>query len=255
MMTLTLSLVTLAFLMGCLYHETRGTSAQSALLICLILYVGLGVSIWWEWDIFAPHLPLIVASAILILVQLFSLELKRTLATFDIRSRWRRAQKVERESTTADIKKELMNASESLAKREQGALIVIEQRADLSEFISGGVEINAQVKASLIHAIFCHNGNDFHDGAIVIRKGLIWQAKAFLPMPHSITLSQKYGTRHLAAVGITDQTDAVVIVVSEERGVISVAYAGQLSECVDRFSLDRTLSELLLPISLKSKSN
>ena len=124
--------------------------------------------------------------------------------------------------------------------------MVIEQRADLGEFLSGGVEINAQVKSSLIHAIFCHNGNDFHDGAVVIRQGEIWQAKAFLPMPHSIKLSQKYGTRHLAAVGITDQTDALVIVVSEERGTISLVYAGQITELSDRYALEKALQDHLL---------
>lgn len=124
--------------------------------------------------------------------------------------------------------------------------MVIEQRAELGEFISGGIDIDAQVKASLIHAIFCHNGNDFHDGAIVIRDGRIWQAKAFLPMPHSIKLSQKYGTRHLAAVGITDHTDALVIVVSEERGTISIAYAGQLTEYQTQAELEQALLDHII---------
>ena len=123
---------------------------------------------------------------------------------------------------------------------------VSDVRPYLSEFLNGGVELNAQVRSSLIHAIFCHNGNDFHDGAIVIRDGLIWQAKAFLTMPHSVSLSQKYGTRHLAAVGITENTDAVVVVVSEERGTISVAYAGNLHECGDHETLRRILKDLMM---------
>lgn len=250
MMTLAFSTVCLGFLIGCLYRETRGTSAQSALIIFLVILMGLGVCMSFEFTLFKPYLPLIISMLIVVFTQLFNTEIKRTLASFDFRNQWRQSRRVDRTDPTTELRHELTLAAESLAKRKQGALIVIQQRADLSEFISGGVEIEAKVKSSLLHAIFCHNGNDFHDGAVVIRDGRIWQAKAFLPMPHSITLSQKYGTRHLAAVGITDQTDAVVVVVSEERSVISVAYAGQLVECVDRTAVDRTLSELLLPISL-----
>ena len=72
------------------------------------------------------------------------------------------------------------------------------------------------------------------------------QAKAFLTMPHSTSLSQKYGTRHLAAVGITEDTDAVVVVVSEERGTISIAYAGKLHESKDHETLERLLSDLMI---------
>jgi diadenylate cyclase len=228
------------------YRETRGTSAQSALIgwfISLILVLGLA---WLDWAEWGPKLSILIECFLISFLVLFSAEIKRILSRLDLRPRWRVQFSEEERDLQHDLCRELANAADSLSKKREGALMVIEQRADLGEFLSRGVEINAQVKSSLIHAIFCHNGNDFHDGAVVIRQGEIWQAKAFLPMPHSIKLSQKYGTRHLAAVGITDQTDALVIVVSEERGTISLVYAGQITELSDRYALEKALQDHLL---------
>ena len=177
---------------------------------------------------------------------LFPFEVRRALGSLNPIPRRKVKHTEDEAELLKSVRHEVISAAESLSKRKEGALMIIEQRADLSEFLNGGIELNAQVRSSLIHAIFCHNGNDFHDGAIVIRAGLIWQAKAFLTMPHSVSLSQKYGTRHLAAVGITENTDAVVVVVSEERGTISVAYAGNLHECNVHETLQRVLKELMI---------
>lgn len=228
------------------FRETRGTSTQSALIgWALSVSVSLGV-LALNWSEYSTHLSVIIELITLSFLILFSTELKRALGTLDLRPRKRVRLTEDQRDHTRELCRELASAADSLSKKREGALIVIEQRADLNEFLTGGVVINAQVKASLLHAIFCHNGNDFHDGAVVIRAGLMWQAKAFLPMPHSVRLSQKYGTRHLAAVGITDQTDALVVVVSEERGTISIVYAGEINELADRFALERALESHLL---------
>jgi diadenylate cyclase len=236
----------LCLLFLAVFRESRGTSAQNALvgwfmLNCLIAFV-----IWIERSEWYSHLPFILELSFVSFLLLFSHEIKRVLSIFDIRPRWHSNVTEDLKDQQTELRQELSHAAESLSKKKEGALLVIQQRADLSDFLSGGVVIDSQVKASLIHAIFCHNGNDFHDGAVVIREGRIWQTKAFLPMPHSIKLSQQYGTRHLAAVGITDHTDAVVIVVSEERGTISIAYAGQLTEFHDRRSLESALEDHLI---------
>ena len=227
------------------FKETQGTSSQSALIgwLCLSVLVLLIASQAEQWN---SQLSSVAAWLLLSFLLLFSYEVKRALTWVDIRPKWQNKLSPEQKDQQAELRRELAQAAMSLSKRKEGALMVIEQRAELGEFISGGVEIDARVKASLIHAIFCHNGNDFHDGAIVIRSGKIWQAKAFLPMPHSIKLSQKYGTRHLAAVGITDHTDAIVIVVSEERGTISLAYAGQLTEYQTQTALEEALIDHII---------
>ena len=227
------------------FKETKGTSSQSALIGWLFL--SLLVLVMSSQDItWSSQLSSIATWLLLSFLLLFSYEVKRALAMIDLRPKWQNKLSPEQKDQQAELRRELAQAAVSLSKRKEGALMVIEQRAELGEFLSGGVEIDARVKSSLIHAIFCHNGNDFHDGAIVIRSGKIWQAKAFLPMPHSIKLSQKYGTRHLAAVGITDHTDAVVIVVSEERGTISIAYAGQLMEYQTRSALEEALLDHII---------
>ena len=240
--TLIICFVLLFFIV---FKETQGTSSQNALIgwLCLSLLSFLIASQDEQWS---SQLSSVAAWLLLSFLLLFSYEVKRALTWVDIRPKWQNKLSPEQKDQQAELRRELAQAAISLSKRKEGALMVIEQRAELGEFISGGVEIDAQVKASLIHAIFCHNGNDFHDGAIVIRAGKIWQAKAFLPMPHSIKLSQKYGTRHLAAVGITDHTDALVIVVSEERGTISLAYAGQLTEYQTQTALEEALIDHII---------
>ncbi len=238
-------IICFVLLFGIVYQETQGTSSQSALIgwLCLALIILLVSA---QDDYWGQQLTSVSAWLLLSFILLFSYEIKRALALVDLRPKWQNKLNPEQKDQQADLRRELAQAALSLSKRKEGALMVIEQRAELGEFISGGIDIDAQVKASLIHAIFCHNGNDFHDGAIVIRDGRIWQAKAFLPMPHSIKLSQKYGTRHLAAVGITDHTDALVIVVSEERGTISIAYAGQLTEYQTQAELEQALLDHII---------
>ena len=185
-MLIILFLATLLLLVGSLYFETRGTSAQSALIGWVCVVAIFMIALWYEWDVYESHIALILITLFLSVLILFSKESKRILSALNpIPRRKVRHSLVEKEVLN-DLRREVIIAAESLAKRRDGALIIIQQRADLSEFINGGVEINAVVKSSLIHAIFCHNGNDFHDGAIVIRNGLIWQAKAFLTMPHSV---------------------------------------------------------------------
>ena len=246
-MFLTITLITCFSLLAFfVFRESQGTSAQNALVGWLIINCFLAFILWSERTTWPSELTFILELSFVSFLLLFSHEIKRVLTIFDVRPKWHHNIPEDQKDQQAELRRELSHAADSLSKKKEGALMVIQQRADLSEFLSGGITIDSQVKASLIHAIFCHNGNDFHDGAIVIKDGRIWQAKAFLPMPHSIKLSQQYGTRHLAAVGITDHTDAVVIVVSEERGTISIAYAGQLNELYDRRSLETALEDHLI---------
>lgn len=238
-------IITLTLLVVGLYRETRGTYAHRALKVWGAWVTVLAWLFWWELGEHTGELPALVALITLSFIALFQVELKRLLASLDPTPRQMTRRVVNEEQTRRMILHEVILAANSLSKRKEGALIVIEQSADLTEFLKDGVEIDARLDANLLHAIFCRNGNDFHDGAVVIRRDKIWQAKAFLSMPHSTSLSQEYGTRHLAAVGVTEETDAVVVVVSEERGSISVAYAGTLQECKDRRALETKLERLV----------
>jgi diadenylate cyclase len=130
------------------------------------------------------------------------------------------------------ILEELVRAAVALSDQRVGALIVIERTADIIDFIgrdSVGTEIDAKVTKELLQAIFIpEKENPVHDGAVIIRNGRIHSAGCFLPLSQSTKLERTLGTRHRAALGITEHIDAVVVVVSEERAKISLCVDGNL---------------------------
>ena len=121
-----------------------------------------------------------------------------------------------------------------------GALIVIAQRSDLSDIIEGGITLDAKVSVPLLENIFFKNA-PLHDGAAVVQNGRVVAAKCILPVTQS-PVPKSYGTRHRAAIGITETSDAVVVVVSEETGGISVAFAGKIERNVAPQNLAQTIS-------------
>jgi DNA integrity scanning protein DisA with diadenylate cyclase activity len=124
---------------------------------------------------------------------------------------------------------EVVEAATDLARHRTGALIAIEQDANLDEFVgvNKGKEIDAIVTSELLVSLFVPDGmNKLHDGAVIIRNHRIAKAGVFFPMPEGRVLAQHLGSRHRAALGITEETDAVVVVVSEERGTISYCFNG-----------------------------
>ncbi len=127
---------------------------------------------------------------------------------------------------------EIVDAVYEMAKVKTGALIVIEQHESLSEYESTGITIGAYVTTQLLVNIFEHN-TPLHDGAAIIRNNRITAATCYLPLSDNMTLSKELGTRHRAGVGISEVSDAVVIIVSEENGKVSVAIGGNLVRGVE----------------------
>ncbi|MCL2673899.1 MAG: diadenylate cyclase CdaA [Defluviitaleaceae bacterium] len=136
---------------------------------------------------------------------------------------------------------EIISAATDMAKTKTGALIVIEQKIPLGDFEATGVAVDAQVSAQLIMNIFSY-GAPLHDGAIVIRGNRISAASCILPLASDVT-DKKMGTRHRAAIGATELSDAYAIVVSEETGTVSVAYGGKLRR---RLS-EKQIKEIIMP--------
>lgn len=126
-----------------------------------------------------------------------------------------------------------------------GALIVIERSTKLGDIIKSGTVVNANVDAFLIRNIF-YNKAPLHDGAMVIRDGRIWSAGCFLPLSTNDDIIKDLGTRHRAAIGMSENSDAVVIVVSEETGTISIAHNGELKRNFSYNTLKRTLKSMLI---------
>ncbi len=145
---------------------------------------------------------------------------------------------------------ELVKASYEMAKQKTGALIVIEQNINLGDYIKTGIDIDAYVSNQLLINIFEHN-TPLHDGAVIIRGNRIVSATCYLPLSDNMDMSKELGTRHRAGAGISEATDAFVIIVSEETGKVSIAHNGQLVRNVDGEYLKNKL-ELLKIGNLES---
>lgn len=143
----------------------------------------------------------------------------------------------------APMLEEVARACFSLASRRMGALIAIQRHAALDEYVDAGQTLDARVSQELLLSIF-HPTSPMHDGAVVLQDGRLAAAKVFLPLSLSKDVSRFYGTRHRAALGLTEETDAVVIIVSEERGTVSLAMNGAMTPVADINELRQRLQEI-----------
>ncbi|MGH9443972.1 MAG: diadenylate cyclase CdaA [Thermoanaerobaculia bacterium] len=146
-------------------------------------------------------------------------------------------------SGTEDAISDVVLAATSLSAKRIGALIALEGRDGLKTFIENGVRLDAAVSYELLVNIFVP-GTPLHDGAVIVSGNRVASASSFLPLTQRTGLPKEYGTRHRAAIGLSEETDAVVVVISEERGSISLARDGLLTDGLDGKSLREALSHL-----------
>ena len=179
----------------------------------------------------------IFALSILAFLIIFQQEIRRGLANIGQR-RWSRFFLKE-----SEIINEVATACFLLSKRKIGALIAIGRETRLENYIESGVEIDAKVNSELIITIFMPN-TPLHDGGIIIAGGKIVASGCLFPLTQNPKVLTALGTRHRAALGLSEETDAIVVIVSEETGGISVAIGGRLTHDLDRDSLERVLSNL-----------
>lgn len=140
---------------------------------------------------------------------------------------------------------EIANAADSLSKSRTGALIIIEQQTGLQDIINTGIRLDAEVSAALLENIFVEN-TPLHDGAVIIRNDRIMSAGCILPLTDSRDINKKLGTRHRAAIGMSESSDAIVIIVSEETGIISLAVNGKLTRNYDCEMLKNILMKIIV---------
>lgn len=138
---------------------------------------------------------------------------------------------------------EIVRAAVSLSNRKIGALLVIERDTSLKDFVEIGTNLDARVSKELLLSIF-HPTSPIHDGAVIIKGNRVAAAGCFLPITLSSDLSKALGTRHRAGIGLTEETDAVAIIVSEETGLISVALGGKIEEKIDMGALRDMLTDI-----------
>ncbi|WP_291581845.1 diadenylate cyclase CdaA [Clostridium sp. UBA6640] len=150
----------------------------------------------------------------------------------------------EDEEIMNNVVNEIVDAVEELAKEKTGALIVIEQKTGLGDIINTGTKIDAVVSSALLQNIFVVN-TPLHDGATIIRNDRIVSAGCFLPLTNNDKLNKQLGTRHRAAIGVTEITDSLTIIVSEETGVVSLAVNGRLLRHYDKDKLKSILVKIM----------
>lgn len=215
---------------------TRAMQMGTGLGVIFLVYV---VAKWAGLVTLFNLLSSLLSSIILIVVVVFQNDIRRGLMRVGSRAFFAGMAR-QQETRVID---EVVSASTELARHRIGALICFEQDANLDEFVVGqGTTVDAQVQRELLVSMFIPESlNKLHDGAVVIRNLRIAKAGVFFPMPDIKLLDKSLGSRHRAALGITEETDAVVVVVSEERGTISFCFNGNIIPNLDGASLKQAL--------------
>jgi diadenylate cyclase len=217
----------------------RGTRAVQ-ILVGLLLLIGTSlVSQAFELTTVEWILDNFLSSAVLIIIVLFQADIRRALARV---GRGVFPSVAKQEET--QLAEEVARAAQALAQKRVGALFVLERETHLSDLIEAGTPIDAAVKRDLLVSIFLPQ-SPLHDGAVVIQGGRLAQAGCILPLTLREDLPEGVGTRHRAAVGITEESDAVVIVVSEETQALSIVVGGVMARSLDGARLREVLRDVL----------
>jgi diadenylate cyclase len=239
-----LDIAIVALLIYWLFSLIRGTRAVSLVIGVSVLFavyalaqlLGLGLLSW--------ILQNGAVVGIFALVVVFQPELRRALERIGRVGSFGWLLSPADRRSVEHVAREVSHAAGSLSAEGHGALIVLERETGLGEIAETGVTINGEVSADLLQTIFMPK-TALHDGAVVIRGEQVLAAGALLPLAESIVQSERFGTRHRAALGITEQTDAVVVVVSEENRQISLVERGRIVRALSESQLERALRSLL----------
>ena len=218
----------------------RGSRATQMLVGLLILMVVTFIAKWAELRTVYWLLENFWTIWVLAIIVLFQPELRRALAQVGHRRFFEAFHRMEK----ATLIDEIVRASVTLAGKRTGALIVFEGESRLEDYVQVGTVLDAAVSRELLLSIF-NPRSPLHDGAVIIKEGKIASAGCFLPLASEHLPSKDLGTRHRAGIGLTEETDAIVIIVSEETGSISMAREGTLIRDLDAISLRRNLNALL----------
>lgn len=235
---LDIALVTYIFYRGLiLIHGTRAVSVLHGFLLIIILYYLSG-----EFGLNTLHwlLTNFLGSIFLVIIILFQADIRKALSSVGASGFFR---PIRRETLAKEALDECILAVFQMARSHTGALIVFERRVPLGEYVARGVELSARMSRELLGTIFFPD-TPLHDGAVIVQGNTVTAAGCILPLIAGVPLDASLGTRHRAALGITEETDALAVVVSEERGVVSVAEGGKLISPVDELTLKNMLWNL-----------
>lgn len=234
-----------------LVQHSRAAQVAKAI---LILLVGLALSYWLELRVISFVLGSIMEMGILALIVVFQPEIRRFLEQIGSSSLGDMFSKEEALPEVEEAISQTVQAYTSLSKDKVGALMVFERKVPLDDIIKTGTVLDSTVAAELLKNLFW-NKAPLHDGAVIVRNGHIVGAGCVLPLSGNVNLSRDLGMRHRAGIGMSESSDAVVAIVSEETGSVSVAVNGMLKRHLAPETLERLLRNELLPQQEEKKSS
>ena len=241
-----LDILLVAGLLFIVYKAMKGTSAPYIMVGIVIIYLVWVVVKALNMELLSTILGQIISVGVIALLVIFQPELRRFLFTLGMRqkemdfiTRFLSIQRKHSSTNTSPI----ASACRDMSEEKVGALIVFRRKDDLQFVIESGIALDATITVSLIKNIFFKNA-PLHDGAVVIENNRIIAAKCILPVTQS-NVPKSYGTRHRAAIGLSEMTDAVVLVVSEETGAISIVKGGKIKSKIDFQKLNSLLKQAL----------
>lgn len=206
-------------------RETRAGQLVKGIVFLLALYA---FAIVFKLAVLRWLLSAVFGSAIVAIAIIFQPELRRLLERVGQTKIGNLQSGSGQNESIVDSVNKICKAVGQMQKAKTGALIVFERKTQLGEIINTGTTVDAQVSESLVNNIF-YPKSPLHDGAVIVRDGRIYAASCILPLTQSTDFSSQLGTRHRAAIGMTENSDAIVLIVSEETGTISIAFNGQIT--------------------------
>ena len=234
-----LDIAIVTFVFYRLFLLIKGTRAFYMLMGLVVLFVTFVISRWaglytldWLIHSFGSYI-------VLALIILFQPEIRKALVQMGQNPLTKRLTPMEESKYIEEI----IKASVSMASKKIGAIIVIERNTELKDLVEMGIQLDARITRELLTSIFLPY-SPIHDGAVIIKADRIVAAGCFLPLTLSADVNKALGTRHRAAIGVTEESDAVVIVVSEETGDISVSIDGNMMKKLDTAALRRVLTNI-----------
>lgn len=231
-----------------IYMLIKETRAAQLLKGVLLIFLLIPISNMFHLTVLNWILSNTITIGLLSFVIIFQPEIRRALEHIG-RSTFNEKHIIESDENIGSTVNEIINAVDSMSKTKTGALIVFEQTTGLGEYIATGTTIDAIVTSGLLENIFVVN-TPLHDGAVIIRNNRIVAAGCFLPLSCNTTINKKLGTRHRAGIGISEISDCLTIIVSEETGMISLAVNGHLTR---NYTKDR-LKDVLIKIIKNRRS-
>ncbi len=222
----------------------KGTRAVQLIKGLVVLIMASLLSNWLGFRTFAWILGQVQTVLVVALPVVFQPELRRALEQLGRGRFFARPMAMLNEEALGHLVEEVVRAVKILSSNNVGALIIIERETGINDFIETGIKIDGLVSAEFLVNIFIPK-SPLHDGAVIIRGDRVMAAGCFLPLSENPNLSKELGTRHRAGLGLTEQSDALGIIVSEETGVISIAEEGRLTRYLDENTLKEILSKRL----------